>query len=121
MWPLHLPVRFDTRKASPDTMGVIAEVQRAVSHQSAQACADALHASYHPGTKDGKRAQARLPSWACRPASAWLDTLPLSRAHELKSGEFQASLRHRLAMLPRCNAAASHVTTGTDIILGLWV
>jgi hypothetical protein len=51
-----------------------------------------------PGVEDGKGARARLLSCACRPASAWLDTLPLSRALELKSGEFHASLRHRLGL-----------------------
>jgi hypothetical protein len=69
-------------------MGVIAEVQRAVSQHSAQARADPLHASFPPGTEDGKHAWARLLSCACHPTSAWLDTLPLCRALELKSGEF---------------------------------
>jgi hypothetical protein len=89
-----------------------------------------------PGTKDGKRAWARLLSCARCPTSAWLDTLPLSRALELKSGEFHASLRHglSLAMPPfnpldvqsgcgatlrrtdadhsmRCSALAEHQTT----------
>jgi hypothetical protein len=83
-------------------MGTIAEAQRAYCRHSAQARADALLASLHNGTKDGKRARARLLSCACRPASAWLDTLPLSRALEIKSGEFQTALRHRLglAILP---------------------
>jgi hypothetical protein len=59
-------------------------------------------ASLDDGTEDGKRARARLLSCACRPASAWLDTLPLSRALELKSGEFQTTLQHHLglAILP---------------------
>jgi hypothetical protein len=47
---------------------------------SAQARADALLASLHDGTEDGKRARARLLSCACGPSSAWLDTLPLARA-----------------------------------------
>jgi hypothetical protein len=82
----------EDRAVSQDSMGTIAEAQRAYSRHSAQARADALLASLHDGTADGKRAPARLLNVACRPASAWLDTLPLSRALELKSGEFQAAL-----------------------------
>jgi hypothetical protein len=116
-------------------MGTIVEAQRVYCRHSAQACADALLASLHDGTEDGKRARARLLSCACRPASAWLDTLPLSRPFEIKSGEFQTALRHRLglAILPlnaptvqwcceatlhrtdtdhgmRCSALAAHFT-----------
>jgi hypothetical protein len=124
-------------------MGTIAEAQRAYCRHSAQARADALLASLHDGTEDGKRARARLLSCACRPASAWLDTLLLSRA-ELKSGEFQTALRHRLglAILPlnaptvqcgcratfhrtdtdhcmRCSALAAHFTLRHDILKGI--
>jgi hypothetical protein len=35
-------------------------------------------------------------NFACRPASAWLDTLLLTRALELNSGEILTGLRHRL-------------------------
>jgi hypothetical protein len=81
-------------------------------------------------------APPQLLSCAHRPTSAWLDTLPLSRALKLKSGEFHASLRHGLglAMPPfnpldvqsgcgatlrrmdadhgmRCSALAEHQTT----------
>jgi hypothetical protein len=125
-------------------MGTIAEAQRAYCRHSAQARADALLASMHDGTEGGKRAGARLLSCACRPASAWLDTLPLSRALELKSGEFQTALRHRLglAILPlnaptvqcgcgatlhrtdtdhgmRCSALAAHFTLRHDILKGI--
>jgi hypothetical protein len=55
---------------SPDSMGTIAEAQRAYCRHSAQARADALLASLHDGTEDGNRACARLLSCACRPASA---------------------------------------------------
>jgi hypothetical protein len=56
----------EDREASPDTMGIIAEGQRALSRPSAQARADALLTSFPPGTEDGKRARARLLSCACR-------------------------------------------------------
>jgi hypothetical protein len=76
------------RVVSQDSMGTIAEAQRAYCRHSAQARTDALLTSL----QDGKRARARLLSCACRPASAWLDTLPLSRALELKSGDLQTAL-----------------------------
>jgi hypothetical protein len=61
-------------------------------------------------------------SYACRPASAWLDTLQLSRALELKNGDFQTALRHRLglAILPlnaptvQCGSGATLHRTDTD-------
>jgi hypothetical protein len=125
-------------------MGIIVEAQRALSWHSAQARADALLASFTPGIEDGKRAWARLLSCACRPASAWLDTLPLSRALELKSGEIHTGLRHRLslAVVPpkapdvqcgcgatlrhtdadhgmRCSALAAQTTLRHDILKGI--
>jgi hypothetical protein len=50
----------------------------------------------------GRSVRVRLLSCACRPASAWLDTLPCTLALELKSGEVRTGLRHRLglSMLP---------------------
>jgi hypothetical protein len=48
----------EDREASPGTMGIIAEAQRALSRHSAQARADALLASFPPDTEDGKRARA---------------------------------------------------------------
>jgi hypothetical protein len=56
----------EDREASPDTMGIIAEAQRALSQHSAQALADALLASFPPSTENGKRALARFLSCACR-------------------------------------------------------
>jgi hypothetical protein len=78
------------------------EAQRVYSQLSRQDRADALLASLHDGTADGKRARAGLLNFVCRRASAWLDNLLFSRALELKSGEFQTALRHRLgfAILP---------------------
>jgi hypothetical protein len=80
--------RPEDQVVSQDSIGTIVEAQRAHCRHSTQARADALLASLQDGTEDGKHAPARLLSCACRPASAWLDTLPLSRALELKSGEF---------------------------------
>jgi hypothetical protein len=59
---------------------------------------------------------ARLLSCACRPASAWLDTLPCTPALELKSGEVCTGLRHRLglSMLPS-NAPAVQCDCGTTL------
>jgi hypothetical protein len=94
--------RPDAREACPDSLGTIAAAQSTISQLSAQFRADALMDSYDPSTDGGKRTRARLLSCACRPASAWSVTLPLSRALELKSGEVQTGLRHRLGltMLP---------------------
>jgi hypothetical protein len=110
----------DAREASPDSLGTMAAAQSAISRRSAQFCGDALMDSYGPSTDGGKCGRARLLSCACRPASAWLVALPLSRALELKSGEVQTGLRHRLdlglTMLPPnapavqccCGAALRH-------------
>jgi hypothetical protein len=151
---LTLPMRHGglglahTGPEEGDSMGTIAEAQRSYCRHSAQARADALLASLHDGTEGGKRARAHLLSCACRPASAWLDTLPLSRALELKSREFQTALRLRLglAILPlnaptvrtrvqcgcgatlhrtdtnhgmRCSALAAHFTLRHDILKGI--
>jgi hypothetical protein len=54
---------------------------------------------WNPARSDDRRAaRARLLSCACHPALAWLDTLPLTPILELKSGEVQTSLRHRLGL-----------------------
>jgi hypothetical protein len=108
----------DAREAGPDSLGTMAAAQSAISRSSAQFRANALMDSYDPSTDGGKCGSARLLSCACRPASAWLVTLPLSRALELKSGEVQTGLRHRLGltMLPPiaptvqccCGAALCH-------------
>jgi hypothetical protein len=136
--------RPEFREVGPRSMGTIAEAQSMLSRYSAQARAASLLASLPLGTEDGKRTRARLLSCACRPASAWLDTLPLFRALELKSGEFQTALRHRLglAVLPtnapavecgcgatlrrtdtdhgmRCSALAAQTTLRHDILKGI--
>jgi hypothetical protein len=90
--------RPEDQEVSQDSMGTIAEAQRAYCRHSAQARADAVLTSLHDGTEGGKRARACLLSCACCLASAWLDTHLLSRALELKSVVFQTALRHRLAL-----------------------
>jgi hypothetical protein len=136
--------RADAREAGPDSLGTIAAAQSAITRRSAQFRAEALMDSYDLSTDGGKRARARLLSCACRPASAWLVTLPLSRALELKSGEVQTGLRHRLGltMLPpnapavqcccgaalrhtdfdhamRCSALSSQLTLRHDFLKGI--
>jgi hypothetical protein len=95
---------------SQDSMETIAEAQRAYCGHSAQAPADALLASLHVGTEDSKRARARLLSCACCPASAWLDTLPLSRALELKTWS---------SRLPSDTASAIRPEARGDILMAL--
>jgi hypothetical protein len=100
--------------------------------------------SYDPSTDKGKLARARLLGCACRRASAWLVTLPLSRALELKSGEVQTGLRRRLCLTMllfnapamqcccgaalrhtdfdhamRCSALAPQLTLRHDILKGI--
>jgi hypothetical protein len=96
LWPPEF------QEVSPDSLGTIAAAQRELSRQAAKALLEPFDA----GTQDGKSARARLLSCACRPAAAWLDTLPLTRALELKSGEVRTGLRHRLEAksLIRCNS-----------------
>jgi hypothetical protein len=141
---IYILWRPDARETGPDSLGTIAAAQSAISRRSAQFRADALMDSYDPSTDGGKRARARLLSCACRPASAWLVTLPLLRALELKSGEVQTGLRHRLGltMLPpnapavqcccgaalrhtdfdhamRCSTLAPQLTLRHDILKGI--
>jgi hypothetical protein len=109
----------------------------------AQTRADALLESFDPNTTEGC-GRAQLLSCACRPASAWLDTLPLTKSLELKSGEVCTGLSHRLgiSMLPsnapavqcdcgaplcpsdvdhgmRCPSLAAHTTLRHDILKGI--
>jgi hypothetical protein len=101
---------------SQDSIGTIAEAQHAYCWHLPEAHADALLASLHDGRKDGKRAGTLLLRCTCRPASAWLDTIPLSRALEL-NGEFQTALRCRLglAILP-LNGPAVQCGCGATLV-----
>jgi hypothetical protein len=89
---LGLPREFD-----PNRLGTIAAVQSTISWHSAQMRGNALMDSYDASTDQGQVCQ-HLFSCVCRPASAWLVTLPLSQALELKSGEVQTGLWHRLGL-----------------------
>jgi hypothetical protein len=106
----------ELKDVHPDRLGHIAEAQGVFSRHESQARFDALLASYDATSVHGRSARARLLSCSCRPASAWLDTLPLSRALELKSGEVRTGLRHRLglSMLPP-NAPAVQCTCGATL------
>jgi hypothetical protein len=97
-------------------LGHIVEAQGFFARHEARARFDALLAPYDASSVQGRSARMRLLSCACRPASAWLDTLPLSRALGLKSGEVRTGLRHRLglSMLPR-NAPAVQCTCGATL------
>jgi hypothetical protein len=108
----------------------------------AQARFDTLYESYIANSMQGR--SARLLSCACRPASAWLDTLPCTPALEPKNGKVCTSLRHclGLSMLPsnapagqcdcgatlrpteadrgmRCPSVVAHTTFRHDILKGI--
>jgi hypothetical protein len=93
-----------------------------IGQHSAEARADALLASFYPGIGTGKRACARLLSCTCRPALAWLYTLPLVSPLQLKRREVQTGLRHRLGLtvLPlnaptvQCRGRATLCRPGVD-------
>jgi hypothetical protein len=107
---------------SPDSLGTIAAEQREFLRHTAQNRVDALLESFDPNTTKGRSARAGLLSCACRLASAWLDTLPLTKALKLKSGEVRTGLCHRLgvSMLPsdapavQCNCGAFLCPTDDD-------
>ena len=138
LWPPEI------RDADPDSLGKVAGAQRDFGRHSAQARTNALLASFASGSAADRAHRARLLSCACRPASAWLDSLLLSPALELKLREVQAGLRFRLglAVLPqnapsvqcgcgdtlqrghvdhamRCPALAGHSTLRHDILKGI--
>jgi hypothetical protein len=92
LWPPEV------RNVNPDNLGAIADAQSTFSRHIAAAKLSALLESFDAHSIDGRSARARLLSCACRPASAWLDTLPLTRTLELKSGEVRTSPRHRLGL-----------------------
>jgi hypothetical protein len=96
-----------------ERLGHIAGAQGVSARHEAKARFDTLLASYDATSMHGRSARARLLSCACRPASAWLDTFPLTWALELKSAEVRSGLRHRLglSMLPS-NAPAVQCTCG---------
>jgi hypothetical protein len=132
------------KEVDPERVGHIAEDQDVFARHEAQARFDALYESYDANSVQGKSERARLLSCACRPSSAWLDTLPCTPALELKSGKVRTGLRHRLglSMLPsnapavqcdggttlrpteadhgmRCASVAAHTTLCHDILKGI--
>jgi hypothetical protein len=134
----------EVRDVNPDNLGVIADAQSTYSRHTATAKFTALLESFYAHSVDGRSARARLLSCACRSASAWLDTLPLTRTLELKSGEVRTSLCHRLglSMMPpnaptllcscgaalngntadlamRCSSLAALTTLRHDILKGI--
>jgi hypothetical protein len=114
----------ELKEVNPEHLGHIAEAQGVFERREAQARFDVLYESYVANNVQGRSARARLLSCACRPASAWLDTLPCtpalelknSPALELKSGAVRTGLRHRLglSMLPS-NAPAVQCDCGTTL------
>jgi hypothetical protein len=89
LWPPEL------HEVSPDSLDHIAQAQGTFARHPAQVCFDALLATF---IEAGRRDRARLLSCACRPASAWLNMLPLLHLLELKSREVQTGLRQRLGL-----------------------
>jgi hypothetical protein len=104
----------ELKEVDPERPGHIAEAQGVFARHEAQARFDALLASCDANSVQGR--SVRLLSCACRLASAWLDTLPHSRALELKSREVRNGLRHRLglSMLPP-DAPAVQCTCGATL------
>jgi hypothetical protein len=88
--------RQGVHEVEESSSGTIRAAQRDYSHHASEVRAAVLLASFDVATEEGKRARARLLSYLCRPASAWLDTLLLTRDLELRSGEFLTGLCHRL-------------------------
>jgi hypothetical protein len=79
--------RPELRVVSQDSMVTIVESRRTYCWHLTQAGAATLLISLYDSMENGQPAHVRLLSHACRPAMAWMDTLPLSRALELKSEE----------------------------------
>jgi hypothetical protein len=152
LWPqweaLHSEVgdlwKAELKEVNPERLGHISEAQSVFARHEAQARFDVLYKSYDANSVQGRSVRARLLSCACRPASAWLVTLPCTPALELKSGEVCTGLRHRLglSMLPskapavqcncgttlrpieadngmRCPSLAAHTTLRHDILKGI--
>jgi hypothetical protein len=100
----------ELKEVNPERLGLIAEAQGIFARHEAQARLDALLDSYDAHRVQGRRARARLLTCTCCPASAWLDTLPCTRALELKSGEVRTGLHHRLGLsMLQCPCSAVHM------------
>jgi hypothetical protein len=135
---------LNSKKVNHKRLGHIAEAQGVFARHEAQASFGALYESYIANSMQGRSAHARLLSCACRPASAWFDTLPCTPSLELKIREVRTSLHHRLghSMLPsntpamqcdlgatlrpteadhgmRCTSVSAHTTLCHDILKGI--
>ena len=90
--------------ASPADQAAIASVLPRLQQDVTKAVATrrraALLAAFDITTPPGQRALARLHSCAGRPASIWLDTLPVVPALRMTSVEFSFSLRYRNGIPP---------------------
>ena len=77
-------------------------VQREYGHVMAQRAHSALLAEYDLATTEGQQDMARLRSCACRPASMWLDALPVAPTLQLTDADFVYAARYRMgaAYLP---------------------
>jgi hypothetical protein len=73
------------QEVSPNSLETIAAAQRNFSRHRAQTRADSQRGSFDANMTEGQSASTCLLSCACRPASAWLDTLPFTKALEVKS------------------------------------
>jgi hypothetical protein len=68
----------ELKKVNPERLGHIAGAQGVFARHEAKDRFDTLLASYDATSVRGRSARAPLLSCACRPASAWLDTLALT-------------------------------------------
>jgi hypothetical protein len=93
LWPPEaLPVNGETI----DT--VLPSAQRTFARFVAERKSADLLASFDTTTEEGLRNLARMHSCACRPASIWLETLPLAEPLRLTDSDFIGSMRHRLGL-----------------------
>lgn len=84
------------------------EFQQLVDHYSTESTAAEPGAA--PFAAQAQRDCARLRSSACKPASAWLTTLPTSPALRLQAEEFLSSFRLRLGL------SVLHQDTERDVV-----
>jgi hypothetical protein len=75
----------ELKEVNPERLGHITGAQGVFTGHEAKARFDTLLASYDATSVHGRSARARLLSCACHPASAWLDTLPLTWALDSKA------------------------------------
>ena len=103
--------------ASGDTIAkVLPGMQQRITRVVALRRRAALLASHDVTTLEGACNLARLRSCACRAATLWLSTLPLSQALRMTDIEFMLCIRYLLGMSPAPpNAVGSRCGCGTFI------